>query len=95
MRSAPSCTAATSAAELMADPLFRLGHDHVWDGRGALGGLKDESERLAYRRGRDFAEWLKSEGEQRQRFSRGGVINAEIASLIVYWQAQGLSAVIA
>lgn len=87
---------AASAAAIMEDPLFRLGHDEVWQGRDLkIRGEWSRIEELTYRSGRGFAEWLQRQGEPRERFSKGGVINAELAALIVHWRARALSGVIA
>lgn len=76
-----------SASEVMADPIFRQGHDDAWIGRRVTDRSWDKVERQTYEHGRRFAAWLQHEGETRQRFTRGGVINAELAAQLLFWRS--------
>lgn len=92
----PSRRASIYAASLIEDPLFRLGHDQAWRGMYPNATSSwDEVERAAYLSGFAFAKWLRAQGETRKPFSRGGVANSEVASLIIHWQCNDTTAVVA
>lgn len=85
------------AANLIADPLFRLGHDTCR--RGLDRSVQrdwEQAERRAYGLGYDFALWLQNEQQQMLPLSRGGIANAEaVAALICADQRGALSGEVA
>lgn len=96
MMVAPSARARMHAAETMADPLFRKGHDAGWRGVDlTFQNCWIQSERKAYQLGFEFAIWLKEQGSDRQQFTKGGCLNAELAADFVRFSSRDLIGAIA